>query len=73
MKFAAGLTVSGILGFVLYEVLKLIVPPLASWGLGVLLLVLKILLILVALAVGACVLGIVVFLVKRMKRTRAEA
>jgi hypothetical protein len=73
MRFAAGLTVTGILGFLLLEALKTVMVPVTAWLVGLIVLVLKVLLIaLVVLAVGGMVvLG--VFLYKRGQKSKAEA
>jgi hypothetical protein len=73
MKFAAGLTVSGILGFIVLEVLKLILPTLAAWVLAVLGFAVKILLVGVGLAAAAAVLALAVFLYRRSEKTRETA
>jgi hypothetical protein len=73
MKFAAGLTVTGILGFLLMEALKTVMVPVAAWLVGLVVLVLKVLLIaLVVLAVGGMV-ALGVFLYKRGQKSTAEA
>ena len=72
MKFAAGLTVSGIIGFVLLEVLKFLLPSLAAWLLAVLTFLLKVLLLGIGLAVLVTMIGIGIFLYKRANRSKAE-
>jgi predicted RND superfamily exporter protein len=73
MKFAAGLTVTGILGFLLLEALKIIMVPVTAWVMGLLAIALKIVLIvLFVLAVGVAI-AIGVFFYKRHQRTAAEA
>ena len=52
MKFAAGLTVTGILGFLLLEALKIIMVPVTAWVMGLLVVALKIALIGLVLMVG---------------------
>ena len=73
MRFAAGLTVSGIVGFLFLELLKLILPTLATWTLGVLAVVVKVVLVAVALTVGLGVLALLLFLYRRSEKARAEA
>ena len=73
MKFAAGLTVSGILGFIVLEVLKLLLPTLAAWVLVVLGFALKVLLVGVGLVVAAGLIGLAVFLYRRSERSREAA
>lgn len=72
MKFAAGLTVSGIIGFVLLEVLKFLLPSLAAWLLAVLTFLLKVLLLGIGLAVLVTMVGIGIFLYKRANRSKVE-
>ena len=69
MKFAAGLTVTGILGFILLEALKIIMVPVTTWVLGLLVLAIK---IAVGLLVVGIVLGVVVWLYRRQKKMMAE-
>lgn len=65
MKFAAGLTASGILGFLLLEALKILMVPITAWVMGLLAIALKI--VLVTLGVAAA-LGIGVFFYRRSKK-----
>ena len=73
MRFAAGLTVTGILGFLLMEALKVVMVPVAAWVMGLLVIVVKIVLILLVLLVVAAVIGGGVFLYKRGQKAAAEA
>ena len=73
MKFAAGLTVSGIIGFIILEALKLIMPAITVWVLGILAIALKILLVGIGLVLAAGAIGLAFFLYKRSQRSRAEA
>ncbi len=70
MKLAAGLTVSGIIGFILLEALKLLMVPITAWVMGLLALALKI--VLVALGLVAA-LGIGVFFIRRSRKAREAA
>jgi len=70
MRFAAGLTATGIIGFLLLEALKILMIPITAWVMGLLALALKILL--VTLGVAAA-LGVGVFFYRRSKRAQAEA
>lgn len=70
MKLAAGLTVSGIIGFLLLEALKILMVPITAWVMGLLALALKI--VLISLGVVAAV-GAGVFLMRRAKKARDEA
>lgn len=73
MRFAAGLTVSGIIGFIVLEVLKLLLPSLAAGVLALLAFLVKIVLFGVGLVVVLAVVGLAVFFYKRSQRDRAEA
>jgi hypothetical protein len=73
MKFAAGLTVSGIIGFIILEALKLVMPAITVWVLGILAIALKILLVGIGLVLAAGAIGLAFFLYKRSQRSRAEA
>ena len=73
MRFAAGLTVSGIIGFIVLEVLKLLLPSLAAGVLALLAFLVKIVLFGVGLVVVLAVAGLAVFFYKRSQRDRAEA
>ena len=70
MKLAAGLTVSGIIGFILLEALKILMVPITAWVMGLLALALKI--VLVVLGVGAAI-GVGVFFFRRSQKAREEA
>jgi len=73
MKFATGLTVSGVIGFIVLEVLKLLLPALAAGIMGLLAIALKVVLIGLALVAGAGAIGLAIFLYKRAQRAEAEA
>lgn len=72
MKFAAGLTVSGVVGFLVLEALKLVVPTVAVWIIAILAFVLKAILILIVLGLVGAVIGLGVFFYKRQQRRTAE-
>jgi hypothetical protein len=69
MRFAAGLTVSGILGFLLLEALKMLMPAVTVWVMGVLALALKAFLILGVLFIA---MGVGVFLYTRHRKVTPE-
>ena len=69
MKFAAGLTVTGILSFIILEALKIIMVPVTTWVLGLLVLAIKLVLV---VAVLGLVIGVGVFLYKRQQKMMAE-
>lgn len=73
MKFAAGLTVSGIIGFIVLEALKLVMPAVTVWVIGILTILLKIILIGVVIFVVLSLLGIGFFFYKRSQRAEMEA
>lgn len=70
MKLAAGLTVSGIIGFLLLEALKMLMVPITAWIMGLLALALK--LVLIALVLVAA-LGVGVFFLRRSRKAREAA
>jgi len=70
MRFAAGLTVTGVLGFLLLEALKIVMVPVTAWIMGLLVVALKIFLILIALGVAV---GVGLFIYKRQQKAAAEA
>jgi len=70
MRFAAGLTATGIIGWLLLEALKILMIPVTAWVMGLLAVALKI--ALMALGVGAA-LGVGVFLLRRARKAKAEA
>jgi len=70
MRLAAGLTVSGIIGFLLLEALKMLMVPITAWVMGLLALALKI--VLVALGLTAA-LGVGFFVLRRTQKAREAA
>lgn len=68
MRLAAGLTVSGIIGFLLLEALKMLMAPITAWVMVLLAMALKILLVALGLATA---LGVGVFFYRRSKRKAA--
>jgi hypothetical protein len=73
MRFAAGLTVSGIVGFIILEALKLIMPTVAAWVIGILAFLFKVVLIGLGILVAIIVIGIAIYVYKRINRRKAEA
>lgn len=67
MRFAAGLTASGILGFLLLEALKILMVPITAWVMGLLAIALKIVLITLGAAIA---LGVGVFFYRRSMKAR---
>lgn len=72
MRFAAGLTVSGIVGFLLLEALKIIMVPVTAWVMGLLAVLLKIVLIGLFLLFVGVVIGVVVFFYRRQQKASME-
>lgn len=71
MRLAAGLTATGILGFLLLEALKILLAPISVWLMGVLAVALKVLLVTLG---AATALGVGFFIYRRSKkRTGAES
>ena len=70
MRFAAGLTATGVIGWLLLEALKILMVPVTAWFMGLLAVALKI--ALMALAVGAA-LGVGVFFFRRARKAQVEA
>ena len=70
MRFAAGLTVTGIVGFLLLEALKIVMVPVTAWVMAMLAIALKVVLVCVVLGV---VIGLGVFFYKRQQKASAEA
>ncbi len=69
MRLAAGLTASGIIGFLLLEALKILMVPVTAWFMGLLALALK--MFLIALGLTAA-LGVGVFVYRRSRQAREE-
>jgi hypothetical protein len=73
MRFAAGLTVTGIVGFLLLEALKILMVPVTAWVMGLLAVALKVVLVVLGLILVGIVVGVAVFFYKRSQRASAEA
>lgn len=58
MKFAASLTVTGLIGFLLLEALKIVLAPVAVWLIGLLAVVIKILLVTLGIGLAIGVLAV---------------
>ena len=69
MRFAAGLTASGIIGFLLLEALKILMVPITAWVMGLLAMALKVLLVTFGVAVAV---GLGVFVYRRSRSAEAE-
>lgn len=73
MRFAAGLTATGIIGFLLLEALKILMVPITAWVMGLLAMALKILLIGVCVAAAVGAVGVGVYVYRRTQRADADA
>jgi len=69
MRFAAGLTATGVIGFLLIEALKILMVPITAWVLGLLAMALKILLITLGITAA---LGVGFFVYRRSQKAKAE-
>ena len=69
MRFAAGLTATGIIGWLLLEALKILMVPITAWVMGLLAMALKIALITAGVVTAV---GVGVFFYRRSKRSRAD-
>lgn len=69
MKFAAGLTITGVISFLLLEALKIVMVPISAWVLGVLVVVIKFVLVAGAIGIAA---GVLFLLYKLQKKASAE-
>lgn len=69
MRFAGGVTIAGILGFIIVEALKILMVPITAWVMGLLAIALKILLISLA---AATAIGVGVFLYRRSQNANSE-
>lgn len=69
MRLAAGLTASGIIGYLLLEALKILMVPVTAWFMGLLAIALKIVLITLGVATA---LGVGVFVYRRSKKAEPE-
>jgi hypothetical protein len=74
MKFAATLTVSGLIGFLLLEALKILLAPIAAWLMGFVALAIKVVLVVLGAGVGLAVLALSFWVYRRYRRSHpAEA
>ena len=73
MRFAAGITISGIISLIILELLQGIMPSIKAWVLGVLVVALKVVLVLFTIMVAVAVIGIGIYFYKRGERAHAEA
>ena len=69
MRFAGGVTIAGILGFIIVEALKILMVPIAAWVMGLLAMALKILLISLAAATAV---GVGVFFYRRSQQASED-
>lgn len=69
-KFATTLTVSGLLGFLILEALKIVLAPVAGWLMGILAVALKIALIVLGVGLGIVVLALSIWAFRRYRKSR---
>ncbi len=69
MRFAAGLTASGILGWLLLEALKILMVPITAWVMGLLAAALKVALVGVGLLAA---LGLGFFVYRKSQRAQEK-
>lgn len=69
MKFAASLTVTGLVGFLLLEALKILLAPVAAWLLGFVMVAVKIALIVLGAGLGLVVIALSFWAYRRYRRT----
>ena len=68
MRFWAGLTATGIIGWLLLEALKILMVPITAWIMGLLAMALKIVLVSATLAAAV---GVGIFFYRRSKKAEA--
>lgn len=73
MRFAAGLTATGIIGFLLLEALKILMVPITAWVMGLLAMALKVLLLGLAVVAAVGAVGLGVYVYRRTQRADADA
>lgn len=69
MKFAATLTVSGLIGFLILEALKILLAPIAAWLMGFVALAIKVILVILGAGVGLAVLALSFWAYRRYRRS----
>jgi hypothetical protein len=72
MKFAASLTVTGVIGFLIMEALKILLAPVAAWLLTFVIAAVKIALIVAGIGVALLVLVLGIWAYRRFRKP-AEA
>jgi hypothetical protein len=72
MRFAGGVSVAGLLGFIIIEALKILMIPITAWVMGLLAVALKIVLMMLVVLLALSAIGVGVFVYKRSQRTSAE-
>lgn len=73
MRFAAGFTATGIIGFLLFEALKIVMAPVAAWLLGVVMVAVKVLVLVGGAVLAVLVIGGSIWGYRRWSRSREEA
>ena len=73
MRFAAGLTVTGVVGYLIIEALKILLAPVTAWLIATLTVVLKFAAIGVGVLFAATLaIGVGVFLYRRSKKAESS-
>lgn len=72
MRFAGGVSLVGILGFIILEALKILMIPITAWVMGLLAVALKIVLLALTALVALAAIGVGVFVYKRSQEASAE-
>lgn len=68
MRFAGGVTVAGILGFIIVEALKILMVPITAWVMGLLAVALKIFLVSLSILAVVAVIGLGVFVYRKTQK-----
>jgi hypothetical protein len=69
MKLAASLTVTGLVGFLLLEALKILLAPVAVWLLGFVMAAVKVALVVLGVGLGIMVLALSLWAYRRYRRS----
>lgn len=72
-KVAASLTVTGLLGILLLEALKILLAPVAAWLMGLVALAVKIALVVFGVGLAVTVLTVSVWVYRRFRRSGRTA
>ena len=73
MKAAAAVSISGLIGLILLEVLRVVLTPVLIWAFGILVVVVKFLLIAVAILLAVSAIAGTVFVVRKVRGSRTAS